>query len=100
MSAELLARKAVAELRRIRDERVGNLRRCRPRAPTVTESGGVVPCAGIEEIALYAVETNATIEALNVAISTIEEEFEKLSKPEDPPEEPTTDEPQARRLYG
>lgn len=101
MSAELLARKAVAELRRIRDEKVGSLRRCKPRPPTVTESGGVVPACGIEEIALYAVDTNATIDALNLSIEIIEQEFEKLTKPEEPPADEPTDDPQARKnLYG
>lgn len=101
MSAELLARKVVAELRRIRDERVGNLRRCKPRAPTVTESGGVVPSATCEEVALYAVDLNATIDALNMSIAVIEEEFNKLTKPEEPPGELASDDPQARKnLYG
>ncbi len=101
MSAELLARKVVAELRRIRDERVGNLRRCKPRAPTVTESGGVVPATTASEIAFYAIDTNATIDALNLSMTIIEEEFKKLTQPEEPPADEPTEDPQARKnLYG
>jgi len=99
MSAELLARKAVAELRRIRDEKIGSLRRCKPRPPTVTESGGVVPSATCEEISMFAVDTNATIDALGIAIEIIEAEFKKLTQPEEPVVE-VDEKKQARRLYG
>jgi hypothetical protein len=99
MSAELLARKAVAELRRIRDDKVSSLRRCKPRPPTVTESGGVVPSATCEEISLFAVDVNATIDALNIAIETIEVEYKKLTQPEDPADE-DDGKKQARSFYG
>jgi len=98
MSAELLARKAVAELRRIRDEKVGSLRRCKPRPPTVAETG-IVPAASAEEIAFYAIDTNATIDALGIAIEIIEAEFKKLTQPEEPVVE-VDEKKQARRLYG
>lgn len=100
MSAELLARKAVTELRKIRDEKIGSLRRCKPRAPTVTAEGSVIAATTSEEIAFYAIDTNATIDALNIAISVIEEQFKKLTQPEEPEAEQTTDQKQARRLYG
>lgn len=101
MSAELLARKAVAELRRVRDEKVGNLRKCKPRFATITKEGGVIGAATVEEIALYAVDTNATVDALNMAIDIIEVEFNKITRPEEP--EDTADESkpkQARTFYG
>ena len=99
MSAELLARKAVAELRRIRDDKVASLRRCKPRPPTVTESGGVVPAATAEEIAFYAIDTNATVDALGIAIEIIEAEFKRLTQPEEPVVE-DDEKKQARSFYG
>ena len=99
MSAELLARKAVAELRRIRDEKIGSLRRCKPRPPTVTEGGGVIPAVSAEEIAFYAIDTNATVDALGIAIETIEVEYKKLTQPEDPVVE-DDEKKQARSFYG
>ena len=101
MSAELLARKVTAELKRMRDDKVSGLRKCKPRSPTVLPEGqGTIPAATSEEIALYAVDLNATIDALNNAISVIEEEFKKLTQPEEPAPE-TPEEPQARKsLYG
>lgn len=99
MSAELLARKAVAELRRIQAEKVAGLRKCRPRAPTVLPDGaGTIPSATCEEVAMYAIDINATVDALNVAIETIELEFKRLSQPEEPA--PDTEQPQARKFHG
>lgn len=83
MSADLLARNCVKTLRDLRDDKVKTLRRCKPRPPTMME-GAVIPASGIEEIALFAVEVNATIDAFNIAIEAIEAEFKRMTSPEDP----------------
>ena len=99
MSADLLARNCVSTLRSLREERVKTLRRCKPRAPMVVEESSI-PAATCEEIALYAVDTNATVEALDLAINTIEEEYQKIIRPEQAPEDDAETKTQARKPYG
>jgi|TARA_R110000868_G_scaffold154926_1_gene381228 hypothetical protein len=96
MSADLLARKVTARLRELREDKINALRRCKPRAPMVVE-GATVPSATCEEIALFAVDTNATIDAINMLMSVVEEEYKKLINPEEPGTETNQ---QARINYG
>ena len=83
MSADLLARKVTARLREAREEKVNSLRRCKPRAPMIVE-GAAIAAATAEEIAFFAIDTNATIDAFNIAMSIIEEEYKKIISPEQP----------------
>ena len=83
MSADLLARKVTARLREIREDKINALRRCKPRAPMVIE-GAAVPAATAEEIAFFAIDTNATIDAINMLMLVVEEEYKKLTNPEEP----------------
>ena len=78
----------------MRDDKVNNLRRCKPRPPTQIE-GGIIPASTCEEIALYAVDTNAAIDALNLAVEIIEAEYKKMTSSE----EPEVDKPPARSMY-
>jgi len=95
MSADLLARNCVKALRDLRDEKIKMLRRCKPRPPTTLE-GAVIPAATAEEVAFYAIDLNATIDALNNSIDLIEREYKKLTEPE----QPASVEPQqARKFY-
>jgi hypothetical protein len=94
MSADLLARNCVRVLKAIREEKTKALRRCKPRPPTEV-NGTMIPAASCEEIALYAVDTNATVDAFNLAIDTIESEYKKIVSPEQPDDEPT----KARDIY-
>jgi len=84
----------VKALRGLRDDKINNLRRCKPRPPTQIE-GGVIPASTCEEIALYAVDTNSSIDALNLAVEIIEAEYKKLISTEEPELEKTP----ARRMY-
>ena len=94
MSADLLARNCVRVLREVREEKTKSLRRCKPRPP-MEVNGSIVPSATAEEIAFYAIDTNATIDAINLAIDTIEKEYKKIVSPEEPDVEPT----KARNIY-
>ena len=96
MSADLLARKVTGRLREIREEKINALRRCKPRAPMIVE-GAAVPAATAEEIAFFAIDTNATIDAINMLMSVVEEEYKKLINPEEPGTETNQ---QARINYG
>ena len=94
MSADLLARSCVRILNELREEKIKNLRRCKPRPPTEI-NGAVVPAATAEEIAFYAIDTNSTIDTINRSIEIIESEFKKIVSPE----EPEVIEHQARDIY-
>jgi CBS-domain-containing membrane protein len=96
MSADLLARNCVKILNSLRDEKVRNLRRCKPRPPTEV-NGAIVPAASAEEIAFYSIDLNATIDALNEAVDVIQAEFKRLTQPEEPPSE--EENPKARSIY-
>jgi len=96
MSADLLARKVTARLREIREDKINALRRCKPRAPMVVE-GAAVPAATAEEIAFFAIDTNSTIDAINMVILMIEEEYKKITSSDQPDKENTQ---QARISYG
>ena len=95
MSADLLARNCVRALRDLREEKFKMLRRCKPRPPT-TMNEAVVPAATAEEIAFYAVDLNATIDAIDRTIDLIEKEYKKLTAPEEPANDTP---PQARNFY-
>lgn len=86
MSADVLCNRVLAALRESRVAAVAKLRNCKPRAPIQMPDGAVVPPATAEEIALYAVEVNATVDTLDRAISLIQDEFKKLTSPEQPDE--------------
>ena len=96
MSADLLARNCVRVLREVREEKTKSLRRCKPRPP-MEVNGSIVPSATAEEIAFYAIDTNATIDAINMLMSVVEEEYKKLINPEEPGTDTTQ---QARINYG
>lgn len=98
MTADILRSRTVARLTQLRADTVGNLRRCKPRAPLKIGDSAVIPATSAEEIALYAVETNATIDALDRAIEAIQDEFKKLVSPEQEPD--ADDTKPARKLYG
>lgn len=87
MSADELRTRVVKTLSDELGARVKNLRRCKPRPPTVMQDGTQVAAAGVEEIALYAVDTNAWIDALTMAINLIDEEFRKMNEPVKPKDE-------------
>jgi hypothetical protein len=59
--------------------------------------GAAVPAATAEEIAFFAIDTNATIDAINMLMSVVEEEYKKLINPEEPGTGTTQ---QARINYG
>jgi hypothetical protein len=59
--------------------------------------GAAVPAATAEEIAFFAIDTNATIDAINMLMSVVEEEYKKLINPEEPGTETNQ---QARINYG
>ena len=59
--------------------------------------GAAVPAATAEEIAFFAIDTNATIDAINMLMSVVEEEYKKLINPEEPGTETNQ---QARIHYG
>lgn len=59
--------------------------------------GAAVPAATAEEIAFFAIDTNATIDAINMLMSVVEEEYKKLINPEEPGTDTTQ---QARINYG
>jgi hypothetical protein len=46
--------------------------------------GAAIAAATAEEIAFFAIDTNATIDAFNIAMSIIEEEYKKIISPEQP----------------
>ena len=94
MSADLLARNCVKVLKAAREEKIKTLRRCKPRPP-IEVNGSVISASSAEEIAFSAIDTNATIDAINLAIDTIEAEYQKIVSPEEPEKE----KPQARTLY-
>lgn len=96
MSADLLARKVTARLREIREDKINSLRRCKPRVPTIVE-GAAIPAATAEEIAFFAIDTNSTIDAINMVILMIEEEYKKITSSDQPDKENTQ---QARISYG
>ena len=83
MSADLLSRNVIRSLSKIREAKILSLRRCKPRGATVVE-GTVIDPSSCEEIALFAVDTNAAIDAINLAIDTIEAEYKKIVSPEEP----------------
>lgn len=99
MTADALRSRVIARLIETRATTVGNLRRCRPRAPTQMQGGAVINAATAEEIALYAVDLNATIDALDNAINIIQDEFKKLMSPEQPDDDEKPGK-EARQLYG
>jgi hypothetical protein len=96
MSVDLLARNVINSLLKIKEAKILSLRRCKPRGPTVVENA-VIEASSCEEIALFAVDVNATIDAINLAIDTIEAEYKKLINPEEPGTETNQ---QARINYG
>ena len=60
--------------------------------------GAAVAAATAEEIAFFAIDTNATIDAFNIAMSIIEEEYKKIISPDHPEDDNTS---QARTVqYG
>jgi len=59
--------------------------------------GAAVAAATAEEIAFFAIDTNATIDAINMLMSVVEEEYKKLINPEEPGTETNQ---QARINYG
>ena len=85
MTADLLQQRVLSRLRERRNEVVMRLRLCKPRNPTVFEQG-VVAASSSEEIAMLAVDINATVDALDNAIAVIQEEFKKLTSPEQEPD--------------
>ena len=87
MSADDLRQRVAKRLAEIRDAKVKNLRRCKPRPPTVMQDGTQIAAAGVEEIALFAVDTNAWIEALDLALETMDDEFRKMNEPVRPKDE-------------
>lgn len=99
MTADLLRSRSVARLTQIRADTVGRLRLCKPRAPLQMQDGAVIPSATPDEIALYAVDLNATVDALDRAIEIIQDEFKKMTSPEEPAVQQDTPN-QARKLYG
>lgn len=82
MSADVLCNRVLAALKESRADAVGKLRNCKPRAPIQMPDGAVVPPSSAEEIALYAVEVNATVDTLDRAIALIQDEFKRLTTPE------------------
>lgn len=91
MSADLLCQRVLKILRERRNDSVQRLRLCKPRMPIVQSNGGsamaVTPSASAEEIALHAVDINATVDALDNAIAIVQEEYKKIVSPEQPDED-------------
>lgn len=101
MSIDLLRQRVLARLTELRAEKVNNLRRCKPRSALVLDKGAVVESPSCEEIALFAVDTNATIDAIDLTIAAINEEFKKITSPEEPETQTDEDKQQARKpIYG
>ena len=86
MTPDLLRSRIVARLTEQRAETLGKLRRCKPRAPLVMDQGTIAATTA-EEIALFAVDTNATVDALEQAIAIVQEEYKRLVSPEQPGDE-------------
>lgn len=99
MSADDLRRRVEARLVEARDDNVKNLRRCKPRPPTAMQGGAIVPAATTEEIALYAVDTNAWIDALTKAIEIIDDEYQKMTAPVVPRDERVDEQPKTGQVY-
>lgn len=97
MTADLLRSNTTRRLREQREETLKRLRHCKPRAPILYEKTGIAPAAQCEEIALSAVDINATIDALDRAIEIIAEEFKKIMSPEEPA---TDDTKTGKEFYG
>ncbi len=99
MSADELRRRVELKLVEVRDAKVKNLRRCKPRPPTVMQDGTQISAAGVEEIALFAVDTNAWIDALNLAMETIDDEYTKMTAPVVPKDENVGEKQEHRQVY-
>lgn len=105
MTADLLSQRVLSRLRERRNDSVMRLRLCKPRSPIVQGAGNggasvaVIPPASVEEIALFAVDVNATVDALDNAIAIIQEEFKKITSPEQPDEDADS-KPKGKDFYG
>lgn len=84
VTADLLRQRVLARLTELRADKVNSLRRCKPRSAMVMRDGAVIAASTPDEIAMFAVDTNASIDALDIAINAINEEFRKLTSPEQP----------------
>lgn len=96
MTADVLRSNVTRRLKEQRDETLRRLRQCKPRSPILYEQG-VAPATQCEEIALSAVDINATVDALDKALEIVAEEFKKLMSPEEPEQGV---EAKGKELYG
>jgi hypothetical protein len=82
MSADELRRRSVEVISEARDTamQVAVNLRYRPLHPT---DGGYMPASTAEEIAFSAIEANAQVRALTIAINAINEVYRRMHQPDD-----------------
>lgn len=83
MSATLLRDAVIHRLKSAREQHIKSLRHCRYQ-PAVGIDKGILPATTAENIALFANQTNAWIEALDSISEIIDQEHKKLTQPEGP----------------
>lgn len=81
MSFELHDRVTRA-LKEARENAVQRLRKCKPRSPIQMQDGAVIDASGCEEIALAAVDINATVDALDLALRILDDEWKRIQRPD------------------
>lgn len=84
MTAAIIRDAAVKRLSEVREKSISALRFCKYMPATGTDKGMIQP-QSCEEIALKANEANAWIEAMDGAIEILNQEFRKLTEPEQKP---------------
>lgn len=82
MSAENLRAAVNKRIAVAREQHIKALRRCKYHPAVVHKEGAVIPPMTCENIALFAAQTNASIEMLDGIRALIDEEFEKIMRPE------------------
>lgn len=95
MTAETLRANVLRRIDEARERHIQALRRCKYQPAVIHKEGAVVPPSSVEQIALYANQTNASIEMLDGISLIINEEFRKLTQPETPQEK----KPKPKELY-
>lgn len=81
MSAEVLRSNIIRQLAEAREKHIKALRLCKYQ-PAVGTDKGIVPAVNTESIALYANQTNAWIEAIDMISELVEAEARKIMQPE------------------
>lgn len=82
MSAENLRAAVHKRIDEAREQHIKALRRCKYHPAVLHKEGAVIPAADCNAIALFAVQTNASIEMLDGLREILDSEFNKIMRPE------------------